>query len=69
MIRRILILKRNSFLPEKKNDNGLLSVSNSFKWNSQSLAAKHQKINLTGIGGNNMTKFIDYQILVNTLIV
>ena len=36
-------------------------------WNIQSLA-KHHKINYTGIGGNNMTKFIYYQILANTLI-
>ena len=43
------------------------SVSNSFKWDIESLA-KYPTINFTGIGGNNMDKFIDYQILASTLI-
>ena len=40
----------------------LWSVSDSFRWNIQSLT-KYPKINNTGIGGNNMAKSIDYQIL------
>ena len=43
------------------------SVSNSFKWDMQSLA-KYHIINFTGIGDNNTDKFTDYQILANTLI-
>ena len=42
------------------------SVSNSFKWNIQSLV-KYHKINYTGISHSDMTKFIYYQKLANTL--
>ena len=42
------------------------SVSNSIKWNIQSMV-KYSK-DYTGISGNNMVKFIHYQILANTLI-
>ena len=44
---------------------GYWSVSNSFKWDIQSLT-RYSKVNYTGNVGNNMVKFIYYQILVNT---
>ena len=37
------------------------SVTKFFKWNIQWLA-KYQKISYIGFGGNNIAKFIDYQI-------
>ena len=46
----------------------LCDVSNSFKWNIQSLA-KYRTINQAGISGNNMPKYVDCQIqsvLANT---
>ena len=45
----------------------LLSVSNFFKWDIQSLA-KNKKVNSVSFGGNNITKFIACQVLANTLI-
>ena len=41
------------------------SVSKFFKWNIQS--AKYRNINYTDVNGNDITKFIDYQISANTL--
>ena len=42
-------------------------LSNSFEWNIRSLA-KYHKINYIGNSGNNVAKFIYYQILTKTLI-
>ena len=38
-----------------------------FKWNIQSLA-KYLKINYIGFSGNNIAKFMHYQMLANKLI-
>ena len=46
----------------------LWSVSKFLKWNIQSLA-KYLKKNYAGFSGNNIAKFIDYQILADTLII
>ena len=42
-------------------------VSNSLKWNIQALA-KYITINLSGIGGSNINKLTDYELIANTLI-
>ena len=49
---------------------GLLVSKQSSKQNQVDIKslAKYHKINYTGTDGNNMDKFIDYQILANTLI-
>ena len=47
----------------------LWSVSTFLKWNIQALAKYQKKINNTSFGGNNIAKFIAYQILADTLII
>ena len=44
------------------------SVSNSSKWNIQSLINQILKDKLIGFSGKNIVKFIDYKTLANTLI-
>ena len=57
----------NISLEKKRLLTKVLVSKEFFEWNIESLA-KYQKVNFTGFSGDSIAKFIDCQILVNTLI-